>query len=573
MQKLCLLIALMVLLAGCSSEDQPSDNATQTNASDVADTIYTNGRIYTVNESQPWAEAVVVKDGKFVAVGSSDEAKSFAGEATEIIDLGGKFVMPGLIDPHTHMFEDYHNQNFAFGIVDNSSLKTILAAVKAYAEENPDEEWIIGGSYPNGLFPGDSPAREMLDEIVPDRPVCIADQSAHAWWCNTRALEIGGIIGDAELRDGALIDRTESGDVAGTIREHAIGHMRQFVPPVPQEEWEAVAVGFTDWLNSMGITSVQLAAGNEAHLKAATKLETNGVLSVRLAVALNYGYFDSPEAADDEYAFIQQAGKYKSEFVDPGYVKIFMDGVPTSRTGWMVEHYEGTPDDFGSGYYTPKDLARIYADFTSKGVAVMAHATGSRSVREILNAIETAQMAFPDSPVRHHVSHNGVIHADDITRYKELGIAADLAPVFPIPPFLAEFAASAIGEDRVANYSNPRAVLDAGGIVAIGSDWSVSAIDPWSRLAFVVSRRNADNPDWGVMVVENALTVAEAIRAYTWGPAHAINKERETGSIEVGKYADMIVLDRNLFEIEPIEIAGTKVLKTVFAGKVVHTAD
>ena len=388
-----------------------------------------------------------------------------------------------------------------------------------------------------------------------------------------QALEITGILGDAELREGAIIDRDADGNVAGTVREHAIGHMRQFIPPITDDEWEAVGRGFMDWLSSMGITTAQLAAGNEAHLKAATKIEADGDLSVRLAVALNYGYFDSAESLDEEYEFIQRAGAYKTEFVDPGYTKIFIDGVPTAKTGWMVEPYVDSDEDFrGSGYYDADDLNRIYADFTEKGVSVMAHATGSRSVREVLNAIENAQKAFPDSPVRHHLTHNGSVHADDVGRYAELGITADLAPIFPIPPFLAKSAEPMLGKERVDNYTNPRPILDAGGEVAIGSDWSVSPIDPWNRLAFVVSRQDANNLDWGVMQPENAMTVAEAIRAYTWGPAHAINKENETGSIEVGKYADMIVLDRNPFEIDPIEIAGTQVLTTVFAGKEVYEA-
>ena len=568
MRKLALLIATVLVVSACSRDD-----ASPAASAEVADSVYTNGRIYTVEGDAEWAEAVAIKDGKFMVVGSADDAAAVIGDSTNVVDLEGRFVMPGLIDPHTHMFEDYHNQNFAFGIEDNSSMESILAAVAAHVEANPGDGWITGGNYPAGLFPNDSPPKEALDGVVPDRPICIADQSAHAWWCNSRALEITGILGDTKLREGAIIDRDADGNVAGTVREHAIGHMRQFIPPVTQDEWEAVGRGFMDWLSSMGITTVQLAAGNEAHLKAATKIEADGDLSVRLAVALNYGYFDSAESLDEEYEFIQRAGAYKTEFVDPGYTKIFMDGVPTAKTGWMVEPYVDSDEDFrGSGYYDADDLNRIYADFTEKGVSVMAHATGSRSVREVLNAIENAQKAFPDSPVRHHLTHNGSVHADDVGRYAELGITADLAPIFPIPPFLAKSAEPMLGKERVDNYTNPRPILNAGGEVAIGSDWSVSPIDPWNRLAFVVSRQDANNLDWGVMQPENAITVAEAIRAYTWGPAHAINKENETGSIEVGKYADMIVLDRNPFEIDPIEIAGTQVLTTVFAGKEVYEA-
>ncbi len=568
-----LTFAVLLFVTACSRNDAPVKQAAIETTSPAAELVFTNGRIYTVEGEQDWVEAVAISDGRFVAIGSTEDIKPYIGAQTQVEDLGGKFAMPGLVDPHTHMFEDYHNQHFAFGIEDNSSKESILAAVGAYAREKPGDGWIIGGSYPNGLFPDDSPHKEWLDEVVGDRPTCIADQSAHSWWCNTRALEIAGIIGDAELREGAIVHRNEQGEPSGTVLEHAIGHMRQFTPPVPQQEWEEVGRGFMDWLNSMGFTTVQLAAGNEAHLMAATNLESGGELSVRLAVALNYGYFDSPDSIEEEYAFIQRASEYKTEHVDPGYVKIFMDGTPTSRTGWLVEAYADDPDFFGSGYYNAEELDAIYKDFTAKGVAVMAHATGSRSVREILNAIERSQATFPDSPVRHHITHNGVIHPDDLPRYAKLGITADLAPIMPIPPFLYGAAVDVMGEQRTRNYANPRAVLDAGGEVAIGSDWSVADIDPWHRIAFLVSRRDANNPDWGTMTSENAISVAEAIRAYTWAAAHAINKETVTGSIVVGKYADMIVLDRDPFAIEATDIADTRVLQTIFAGKVVFSGD
>ena len=167
----------------------------------------------------------------------------------------------------------------------------------ARADENPDAEWILGGVFPAAMFPGDNPNRQLLDDIIPDRPVCIADQSAHSWWCNTRALEMTGLMeSNADLPEGAVIERDANGVPSGTVREHAIGYMRQFIPPKPHDEWVAVARGFTEWFNRLGITSTQLAAGNEAHLKAAKELADSGDLSVRLVVALNYGYFDSAES-------------------------------------------------------------------------------------------------------------------------------------------------------------------------------------------------------------------------------------------------------------------------------------
>ena len=572
MQTLTPLIALLVSLAGCSPADQPAtESSTAAPNTNSADTVYSNGRIYTVNEAQPWAESVAIKDGKFLVVGSNADVQAVTSGTTKVIDLEGKLVIPGLIDPHTHAFEDYRNRHFTFGVKDNSSPESILAEVKVYAAANPDKEWIMGGPFPSAMFENDNPGREMLDEYVPDRPACIVDQNGHTWWCNSMALELTGILdGSADLPDGAIVERDEAGVASGTVREHTIGFMRRFIPAVPQDEWLAVGRGFMQWFSSLGLTSTRLAAGNEAHLKAARSLEDDGELSVRLSIAMNYGYFDSPETIEQEYELLQRVNDYRSEFVRPTHVKIFLDGVPTTHTGWMVEPYTDAIDNYGYGYYDAEALEHLFSDLGNLGLGVMTHATGSRSVREILNAIEAHQTASPDFGTRHHVTHNGVIHPDDIDRYAMLDIAADLSPTMPIPPALANMGRAVLGDDRVKNYSNPRAALDAGAIIAIGSDFMVSFLDPWRRIAFHVSRIDPENQQWGVLDAENALTLAEAIMAYTLGAAYAIDLDTETGSIETGKYADMIVLDRDVFEIEPVEIADTKVLTTVFAGKMVY---
>jgi len=565
-----LLLFIAITLASCGQQAEKTPSSQAENA--AADTVYTNGKIYTVDEAQPWVEAVAIKDGKFIAVGSGNDVAEKIGDATSVVDLQGKLAIPGLIDPHNHAFEDYHSRNLAFSVKDTSTPENILEEVKAYDENNPGEGWITGGIFPSGMFPGNSPGRQLLDAVVPDRPVCLADQSAHAWWCNTKALEITGIMdASAELPEGAIIDRDKDGVPKGTVREHSIGFLRRSIPPIPHEEWLNTGRGFMQLFNSLGLTTIQIAAGNEAHLKAAGELQSNGELSVRLVFALNFGYYDSPETKEEESAFVDRASEYRSEFIDPGYIKIFMDGAPDGMTGWLLEPYVGT-DNYGVGYFEPGELVTLYKNFTGRGVGIMSHATGNRSVREVLNAIEATQQAFPNSSVRHHVTHNGMIHPDDIGRFKKMGIAIDVAPTMPITPPLRAMMEPLIGKAGVDNYADARAAIDSGAYVAIGSDWQVSFLDPWKRIAFHVSRMDPDNLDQGLLNAEKALTVGEAIKAYTLGPAYAMNKDSETGSIEVGKYADMIVLDHNIFEVKPLQIADTKVLTTVFAGRVVHEA-
>ena len=539
-----------------------------------ADTIYTGGRIFTSDDQMPLAEAVAIKDRKFIAVGSSEEVAKHHGPDTKLVDLDGGFVMPGIVDPHMHPFEDFHREAYLFGIKDNSTPEAMLAEIKAYADANPDKEWISGGSWPPGVFPDDAPTREMLDEVIPDRPVFILDQSAHSAWLNTKALELAGFMDteDADLPEGSVVVRGPLGLPLGTIREFAIGYARRSMPSVPQEEWMGTGRGFQEWFHSLGVTSVKAAAGNQGHIDAVHALHEAGEWKLRMHMAMSYNYFDAASTLDEQIEAIQTADEYVLEFFDPRGFKIFMDGTPTSREGWFIEPYPGT-DSYGVHYYSPADLLALYSLATEMNRVVMAHGTGDRSVRETLNAIESAKKAFPDSNIRHHPTHNGLINEDDIARFAELGLTIELSPIVWFPASTVKTFEDIMGRMNVAAYTNPRRLLDAGASIAVASDWSVGPVDPWARIGFLVSRVRPDDPESGPFLPESAVTAAEAIKASTLGPAHVLGVEDETGSIEVGKYADMIILDRDITRVDPTEIKDTKVLKTIFAGEEVFATE
>ncbi len=539
-----------------------------------ADTIYTGGTIFTVDSGNPVVEAVAIKDRKFIAVGSSENIRAHEGPDTTVIELNGAFAMPGIVDAHMHPFEDFHRETYLMAIEDNSTPESILVGVKAYADANPDKEWISGGSWPPGMFPNEAPTRDLLDAVVPDRPVFILDQSAHSAWMNTKALELTGFmeIEDADLPEGSVVVRDENGVPSGTIREFAIGFARRSMPPVPQEEWIGTGRGFQEWFHSLGVTTVKAAAGNQSHIDAVHAMHEAGDWKLRMHMAMSYNYFDAGNTLEEQIAEIQTAGDYALEFFDPRGFKIFLDGTPTSREGWFIEPYPGT-DTYGVNYYSPADLVALYSLATEMDRVVMSHATGDRSVREVLNAIETVKNAFPDSSIRHHPTHNGLISEDDISRFAELGLTIELSPIVWFPADTVKTFEDIMGRMNVAAYTNPRRLLDAGAEVAFGSDWSVGPLDPWARLSFLVSRVRPDDPESGPFLPQAAITAEEVIRASTLGPAHVLGVETDTGSIEVGKFADMIVLDRDITRIDPTEIKETKVLRTVFAGEVVYSAD
>ncbi len=541
-------------------------------AQEIADTIYTDGIFFTVSEAEPVAEAVAIKGQKFIAVGSTEGMEIHKGPETRVINLEGAFVMPGIIDVHMHPFEDFHRDAFLLGIQDNSTPEAILAEVKAFADANPDKEWIIGGAWPPGMFPDEAPTREMIDAVIADRPVFLQDQSAHSVWMNTKALELSGImtVRDADLPDGSVVVRDENGMPSGTIREFAIGYARRSMPEFPQSEMVATARGFQALFHSLGITSVKAGAGYQSHIDAVHALNDAGEWKLRMHMAMSFNYYDAGNTLDEQLDAIRGAGNYVTEFFDPRGFKIFMDGTPPTREGWTVDPYPGT-DSHGVHYYGPADLRTIYTLATEMDRTVMAHGTGDRSVREVLNAIEAIKADHPNSNIRHHPTHNGLIHDDDIARFKELGLTIELSPIVWFPAETVKSFEDVMGRLNVANYTNPRRLLDAGADIAIASDWSVGPLDPWARIGYLVSRVRPDDPESGEFLPNNAITAEEAIRASTLGPAHVIGAENETGSIEVGKFADMIVLDRDITKTKPTEIKDTKVLRTVFAGEVVYS--
>ena len=569
--KIIAFVCTVFLLGACGRE---SADVTLASDTTLADTVYTNGKIYTVNATQPWAEAVAIKDGKFLVVGSADEVADVTDDRTHVIDLDGQFVMPGIVDPHMHPFDDHHRELFTLNIEDASTPESILAAVKAYAAANPDKEWIYGGAWVDAVFPDNEPRREMLDAVVADRPVFLLHDGAHSAWLNTKALELTGFMKtrDEDLPEGSVVIRDENGVPTGTIREFALGFARRSMPPFPAEEYIETGRRFQKLFHSLGITTVKAAAGTPTHAEAVVALDKMGEWKLRMQMAMNYNYYDEAGTFEQQIAVIEDADRYVLPLFDPRGFKLFMDGVPPARSGWVIDPYPGT-DNTGVHYYDRESLLPIFRMAEELGRTVILHATGDRSVREILGVLETVKKEFPNSMLRHHITHNGMIHPDDLDRFKLLGLTVELSPIVPFPKSTFDIFAKVMGQEAVSRYTNPRSVLDAGLNVAVASDYASGPLDPWVRIGWLVSRISPQDPDGGPIFPENAITAEEATRASTLGAAHVIKVEDVTGSIEVGKAADMIVLDRDITTIPATAIKDTKVMHTVFAGETVYQAE
>lgn len=482
-------VSVLVFLSGCS-QDSPKQSS---QAETFADVVHTNGKIYTVNESQPWVEALAIKNRKFIAVGSSAEIEALTGENTEIIDLGGKFVMPGMIDTHTHPFMSAIQILDQLALDDPQSLEDIQQQVLAYAEANPDREWIEGLAWPKGMFDRENPMREWLDEVVPDRPVALMDQGGHARWCNTKALEIAGFMDpDFEAPEFSIIERDEDGVPTGTIRETAVGHLNKFVPAAGPELYDQAAVYVQELFNKNGITAHRTAQGVESGLQALQRAAERDDLTLHWAVSLDVNFFESRFSMEERMAQIDNRGKYASDYVGFDFAKIFVDGDLNGFGIKLLEPFEGTTDEYGSTNIEPAELTRLVKLLDAKGVSVQFHAIGDQSIEYVVEALEAAAEANGGKlNTRHYPDHLGFITPDQMKRLVELNGVFGFAPYLSFTfPGIHESYLQFVGKERLNRMQPLRSALDAGAIVGTGTDYSSFPQDPWPLLEGMTHRRN-----------------------------------------------------------------------------------
>lgn len=581
MTKSTLLIAITFLLLGCAPDDQPTFETNDAPPVDAADTVYTNGKIYTVNKVQPWAEAVAIKDGKFLVVGSNAEVKAVTGEGTEVVDLGGKFVMPGIIDLHTHPFISPWYGAMNLKLQNPGDADAMIAEIKAYADANPDKEWIIGGQYLLNVFPEDKPRKELLDEILPDRPVAILDQTGHSMWINSRAMELAGINADTETNSLIVITKDpDTGEPSGTVFEQALQLVERQIPQAQAEEYAEIDAPIFDMFLSYGITAQQTAEGHRAPLDGVKLLEKQGRLNQRLFISwdwkttLNLAY-----TLEEIEAQIEGRATYESDRIRPNYVKIFADGSPISTTSTLLEPYSNNPDTYGQSNMTTDEFAAAFKKFDDWGVGVHIHAMGDGTIRSVVDAFEIMKKDNGDSGVRHKIAHNTMITHEDLARVAAIkDVNIDFSPPLWNPhPARAAFEPG-IGAERYDRIYPVRTALEMEGLhVGQGSDWLTAnpTPNPFIHIEGLVTREHPTDPEAypGAVNPSEAITLEQAIAVCTIEGAWVLGVEDEIGSIEVGKYADMVVLNHNLFEIDPEEIDGTQVLQTIMDGEVVYRVD
>jgi predicted amidohydrolase YtcJ len=548
-----------------------------------ADLILTNGAVYTVDAAERWAQAVAVAGGRIVAVGTHADVRELVGAGTDVIDLRGRMVLPGFQDAHVHAG--------AAGLdrlrCDLSALHSAegyLGAIRGYADAHPQAEWILGGGWAMDVFPGGTPSAAELDRTVPNRPAFLSNRDNHAAWVNSRALELAG-IDDATLDpvDGR-IERAEGGSPQGTLHEGAMTLVRRIVPPTSARDIERAVLIAQEHLHSLGITAWQDAIVGEYPTMPDTRdvypvLAGRGALTARVVGALWWERGRGLEQIDDRVAERERStDRYRATSV-----KIMLDGVCENRTACMLDPYLGPggepTGERGLSYVDPAVLPGVLTRLDAEGFQVHIHVIGDGAVRGALDAIDAARHANGWSDHRHHLAHIQVVHPDDLPRFRELGVVANGQPLWAAnDPQMTELTLPVLGAERSAWQYPFGSLLRSGAVLAFGSDWPVSSPDPIEEIHTAVNRTTSPGYAYGgddpqqlePFLPAERITLSQAIRAFTMGSAYVNHLENETGSIEVGKLADLVVVSENLFALDPGELTSARVLLTLVDGRPVY---
>ena len=531
-----------------------------------ADLVFTNAAVYTVDANRTWAEAVAIKGDRITYVGVTAGAAKWIGPETRVIDAAGKMLLPGFHDSHVHLV----GGGVEMGECDINGLtklEEILKAIEAFASQHPEKVWIRGGGWPLTLN-GGNPRKEILDKIVADRPVVIEAFDGHSTWVNSKALELAGITKETPDPPRGRIERDEmTGEPTGTLRESAIRLVTNKIPPYTAEDY---TIGLRRGLkeaNRVGITSVQEAAIRDGHLAAYAALEKSGELTVKAVGALQ---IEPDKMGTQVPQFVEWREKFRTSRFHPTAVKIFLDGVIESQTAALIEPYVGS-DKRGWLNIEPEVLKPLAADLDRLGFQIHIHAIGDRAIQSSFDAFEFARARNGSRDSRHHIAHIQLFDPQDISRFRHLGVVANFQPLWAsADEYIVKMTEPVLGPRRSRWLYPIRSVANSGAVIAAGSDWSVSSINPLDAIQVAVTRRGLEEDPGPPWLPEEVVDLPLMLAAYTINGAYVNFQERETGSIEVGKAADLIVLSRNLFDVPKHEIHQTKVLLTLLDGKEVY---
>ena len=529
-----------------------------------ADLLLTGAAAYTLDAARSWADAVAIRGGKIVYVGTAAGAATFRGPATRAVDLGGRMLLPAFHDAHVHPVTG----GVELGQCDVNGSKTreeLFEKIRRYAAAHPKSPWIVGGGWDLPLFPGANPTRAELDALVPDRPAYVSAADGHSAWVNSRALEIAGVTRATPDPENGRIERGADGNPSGTLRESAARLVSRHLPETTAAEYaEGLRRGLA-MANAFGIVSFVEADATDAVLAAYAAAERSGNLPARVVASLAVDTSRGPEQVAE---LVRKRRDFTRGRLRATAAKIFADGVIESETAALLAPYLDRPGWSGKANLEPDAFARLATALDRQGFQIHVHAIGDRAVRMSLDALEAARRANGARDGRPLLAHLELIAPEDVPRFRALGVVADFQPLWAwADPYIRDLTLPRLGPERSRWIYPIGSVARSGGIVAGGSDWSVSSMNPLDGIEVAVRRRDLGDTASPAFLPDEAIALPEALAAYTSAGAWAAFEEGVSGSIETGKLADLVVLDRNLFAIPAEKIHEAKVLWTLLEGK------
>ena len=537
---------------------------------DVADLAFVGGTVATMNSVHSCTDAVAVRSGRVAALGSA-RVREVIGRGTEVVDLRGRLLLPGFQDAHVHPI--YGGlQRLQCDLAGSRDAADCLQRVTEYQQLHGNHGWLLGGGWDMGHFPGGAPDRAQLDAVTGDRPACLLSQDLHSAWVNSAALRLAGVDRSTPDPVDGWVERAADGTPAGTLHEGAVNLVTRRLPRAGEREYAEALLEGQRYLHEHGVTSWHDAIigeylGYADTLPTYLDLDRRGLLTGRVRGAL---WWDPAGELDQLEELRERRERARGDRFRAETVKIMQDGVCENCTASLMLPYLGA---HGSGLsYTDKPaLDRMVRLLDANGFQIHFHAIGDRAIKEALDAVREARESNGDRDLRHQIAHVQVMRPGDIPRFRALGVAANIQPAWAVNDAqMVELTIPHLGHQR-AGWQYPfRSLRDAGAVLAAGSDWPVSDVAPMRAIHSAVNRTE---PGGAVdpFRPEESLRLTDALAAYTAGSAWVNHLDRETGSVEVGKRADFVVLDRDPFTIPPECIGDALVDFTLVGGEVVYS--
>ncbi len=557
-----LLLVVLALIALNTNASANSASASGNSGNEAPDTIFLNGDIYT-QATPARAQAMAVRDGRIRAVGTNDDIRRLKGAHTQVVDLGGHFVMPGFNDAHVHL-EHAGLELLSVDLRGTRSLQEMQQRIAASAKTATAGEWLVGGGWDQTLWTdGKLPSRQDIDAVSGAHPAVFIRVDGHISVANTAALKVGGVTPQTQAPEGGKIDHDTDGQITGILRETARGLVESKIPPPSPSRLRRAAELVLADAARWGITSAQDNSSWESFL-VYEDLEREGKLTLRISEWLR---FDDPVSLLERHRAHHPAD---DPMLHTAMLKGFMDGSLGSRTAALLAPYSDDPGNSGLPQYEQGKLNRMAIERALAGFQIGFHAIGDRAVQMALDAFAEAERSAKEDDktrdFRFRIEHDQVITPGQFAQYKTLGVIASIQPSHLLTDM--RWVTERIGAERAKTSYPWKQFLDDGIPLAFGTDYPVEPITPFRGVYAVVTRKNeAGTKEY---FHEQKLTIEQAIAAYTTGSAYAQFAEKEKGTLAPGMLADFVVLDRDLTKVAPPEILKTRVLRTLVGGKTVY---